>query len=127
MKPGTKEITLEQVKILVSEGAWNVQEIKPENWKKLPSFMGKSDVLAVFASGDLNNHQMMHGLDVIGGTDWLRFEENPKKDEPEGNAYHFVIVEKPNQKFELQGPYTHGAFLPHHFSGQDLTPFPYHK
>ena len=69
---------------------------------------------------------MAHLLDnVIAGIDQLTLEPNPKldKNEPSGNAYHYVLQKINHEKYPyiLNGPIRDGTMIDHWFDDSDLN------
>lgn len=115
-------MTEEQFKLLIQAGGWTVDEVPRDQWKHLPDWMRGESVLAIFASGCMNQPKVLNGMNSIGGLDFLRHETKPKKDEPEGNAYHYVMV-KTDEGVKLYGPFRSETFVPHWFEAEDLDKY----
>jgi len=83
------------------------------------------ETIAVWASGSSNNPMLMHSINnVIAAMDVLTHETKPNlaKNEPPGNAYHYIIQRLKDSKYPymLYGPYDDGTIAPHWFDDEDL-------
>jgi hypothetical protein len=60
--------------------------------------------------------------DVVAGIDVLAHESNPRKGEPEGNAYHYVFqrTSDPNCPYTMYGPFKSETIVNHWFDAEDL-------
>jgi len=111
-------ITKDQLELLTGDGKWQINDIPRSEWIGLPEWMSKGCV-GVMASGSMDQSRISHGLEAIGGIDWLRSETQPREGEPEGNAYHYVITEVKGHYY-LHGPFLDGTLVPHWFTSNDL-------
>jgi hypothetical protein len=76
-----------------SRPEWKPTEVP---WKEIArlGLARPNETISVWASGSSNNPLFMHSIeDIIAGMDVLTHETNPNlaKNEPPGNAYHYVI------------------------------------
>jgi hypothetical protein len=90
------------------------------------------DTISIWISGSSFNPQFAFSVDnVIAGIDVLIHEPKPNsiKNEPPGNAYHYVLQEITDKDFPyvLYGPYKSGTIIPHWFDVDDLKIYLKHK
>jgi len=111
-----------QLSILQPEDKWDLHEIAYSDISKLPEWM-KKDCIGIMASGDLNNERILHGIEAVAGFDWLRIERKPKKNEKEGNAYHFIIKHVSGDCYHGYGPYRSGMRVEHRFDAEDIEKY----
>lgn len=102
-----KKIKKEQVELLINDSNWKVYEVPKEKWNELPVFLDSESTKMIVASGNLNigDSKIIHGLNAICGFDWIKKENNRKVDEPEFNAYHFVVTYNTDGQYYFFGPY----------------------
>lgn len=86
----------------------------------------RKESLSVMISGSSDNPVMANNLKkIIIGMDVLAVETRPniKRNEPSGNAYHYIIQQTNRAKFPyiLYGPYNEGTIVPHWFEDSDLN------
>ncbi|PJB29754.1 hypothetical protein CO110_04080 [Candidatus Desantisbacteria bacterium CG_4_9_14_3_um_filter_40_11] len=84
------------------------------------------DTISIWISGSSSNPQLAFCVEnVIAGIDVLTHEQNPNsaKNEPSGNAYHYILQEITDNNFPyvLYGPYKSGTMIPHWFNVNDLN------
>jgi hypothetical protein len=86
----------------------------------------REESILVMISGSSDNPMMAHNLrNIIVGMDVLALETRPRvdKNEPSGNAYHYVIQQTNHHDYPyiLYGPYNEGTIVPHWFDEEDLN------
>jgi hypothetical protein len=84
------------------------------------------DTISIWISGSSSNPQLAFCVEnVIAGIDVLTHEQKPNlvKNEPPGNAYHYILQKIADKKFPyvLYGPYERGTIIPHWFDADDLN------
>jgi hypothetical protein len=102
---------------------WSLVDVSPDKWSSLPGGIPGSDTVGVMGSGDLTQTQVLNGQNAVGGIDWIRHETNPKKNEPDLNVYHFIILKQSNGDIFLRGPYTSETWAPHWSKLEDLVAY----
>jgi len=108
---------------------WEIRDIPPEHWDKLPVVHRKDDAFAVFASGCLEQPKKLNGNLSIAGIDFLAHEPNPEREKGEDsiNIYHFTIAKLKNPvgdlQYKMDGPYGRQALLGHWPCEQDALDF----
>lgn len=115
-------LTQEQFDLLGNLEAWSVDEVPPAVWNKIPGIQRLHHTVAIMASGSLLQPLDLNGLCGVAGFDVLVYEPRPKPQEPEGNAYHYVVeqVDNPAIPFILHGPYRAETRVKHWFEADDL-------
>jgi len=111
-----------------SRPEWKPTEV---SWEKISSLglVRQKETISVWISGSSSNPQLAHLVNnVIIGIDVLTRETKPKtkKDEPEGNAYHYFVqrINHEQYPFMLYGPIDDGTIAPHWFDYEDLDLYP---
>jgi hypothetical protein len=102
---------------------WHVNELPRDKWSELFDHHREDDTFAVLVSGEYSNPRMMHNVSCYAGMDQLVNESSPRTDEPEGNAYHFVLIRSghPKHPYILMGPIPSGTQVSHWFNYEDLS------
>lgn len=115
-------MTEEQFALLGKLQGWSIDEVPKENWQLIPGLERKHDTFAVMASGNYNDSKTLNGVNAIVGFDALALEPNPKLEEPEGNAYHYVVqkINHPNYPYLLHGPFRSETLVKHWFDCPQL-------
>jgi hypothetical protein len=90
------------------------------------------DTISIWISGSSSNPQFTFYVDnVIAGIDVLTHESKPnlERNEPPGNAYHYVLQEITDKSFPyvLYGPYKSGTIISHWFDIHDLDVYLKHR
>lgn len=111
------------LKLFRSRPEWEPIEVPWSSIKGL-GLARSDDTIAIYISGSCSNPQLSKGVNAIAGIDVLTIETKPKlhKDEPSGNAYHYIIQEISHNEFPflLLGPFDKGAIISHWFNETDL-------
>lgn len=115
-------MTKEQFKILTTEKDWELVEVPSQHWDKIPGLQRRKDAFVVLASGTYIKPQTLNEIHSVAGIDLLALERNRKTNEPEGNAYHYVVeqIQENDPPYVLIGPFKTEARVPHWFNVQDL-------
>lgn len=95
----------------------------PEHWAKIPGLQRLNDTVAVMASGTLSDPGVLNDVEnAIAGADVLVHESNPYPDEPEGNAYHYVVqrINDPRFPYVVHGPFRSETLVDHWFEADQL-------
>lgn len=121
MTPGVTTLTRAQYELLVGQQSWQIIDVPRYQWDKFPDWMGKA--AAIMSSGDMTKARILNGEKAVGGVDWLRAEDKPKPGEPEGNAYHYVLLERKDGGFDMLGPFSTEARVNHWFGYDDLATY----
>ena len=103
-------ITAANFLTLIGPGFWQLNDVPPSRWKQIKNHFGAADTLAIYASGEL---PAIGGSGSPGGVDWIRLEGNRREDEPDLNAYHYVIGQPTGDVYPVFGPYRKGARVKH--------------
>lgn len=115
-------ITREQFALLRTTDDWAIVDVPREHWEKIPGLERLHDTFAVMASG-CQTPGVLNGIFANAGLDVLAHETKPKKDEPPGNAYHYVFQSLPDESYLMTGPFK-GKYgetvVPHWFDADDL-------
>lgn len=112
------KLTDEQFNLLKTTDQWNIDEVPQDHWSKIPGIQRLHDTISIMASGS-TTPGLLNGLSALAGLDVLCLEPRPKKNEPEGNAYHYVVQERADGKY-LIGPFRNETIVPHWFEAGDL-------
>ena len=116
MKIGKTKLTPEQFKALIDNGGWKISKVEKDQYKYLPKHMRESEHYEIYVSGNMFETKNIHNKVAVGGIDFLKHETKPKINEPEGNAYHYVIVHNTNvDDYSVLGLYKSGTPVPHWF------------
>ena len=115
-------LTEEQFRQLPLGPGWEINDVPPEIWPKIPGLVRPDETIAVMASGSTGDPRILNELRAIAGVDVLVHETNPKSGEPEGNAYHFVFqkIRDHRYPFLMHGPFRTETVVPHWFDAADL-------
>ena len=120
-------LTAEQFKLLQTTDTWAIDEVPKEHWNKIPGIERLPDTFAIMASGACNDPKILNGISAIVGFDVLACEPNPQlaKNEPEGNAYHYVIqkLNRADYPYLLYGPFKNQTVVKHWFEYEDLNKY----
>lgn len=115
-------LTEDQFRLLKTTDGWNIDEVPSEHWSKIPGLQRLEDTVGIMASG--SNAQILNGVRAVVGIDVLVHERNPMihKNEPEGNAYHYVVQKINDSRFPyiLHGPFKAQTIVPHWFEADAL-------
>ena len=111
-------MTEEQFQLLNITDNWNVDEVPEAHWNKIPGLQRLHDTFSIMASG-CATPDILNGQLASAGLDVLCVETDPKKGEPDGNAYHYVVQECEDGKY-LIGPCRAETVVPHWFDADDL-------
>jgi hypothetical protein len=120
------EITYIQYESILKLENWKFYDVPQECWNNFKGVERLNDTFAIIGSADVNDPKIIHELsNIISGFDVLTLETNPKPQEPEGNAYHYIIqkIEDPYHQFFLYGPYFEGMATNHWFTSKDLEAY----
>ncbi len=114
-------ITLENYFQLTGPGFWSINDVPPARWGQAARPLDKNVTIAIFASGE-----PFHKIDppsnaAIAGIDWIRFEPNPKKGEPDLNVNHFIIGPSGSNGFPVWGPFPSGSIAGHWISLEETV------
>jgi|GEM_PF-2777888 len=124
-KPLNKEQGERVLQLLKSVPEWAPTEIPLKEMSSIPGLVRSEDTFSLWISGSSSNPQLAHALrNIIVGIDQLVHETKPKldKNEPAGNAYHYVIqkIDYEEYPYILYGPFVEGTRIPHWFDDSDL-------
>ena len=116
-------MTKEQFEILTTEKDWELVDVPSEHWDKIPGLQRRQDTYAVLASGTYIKPQTLNKIHSHAGIDVLTLEAKRKINEPEGNAYHYVVERKQDTdpQYVLIGPFKTEARVRHWHDVQDLN------
>lgn len=108
MKPKHRPLTAEQFDRLNGVQGWKLFEVPKEDWGAFPTLTRIEDTAHIYGSADIYDPQVLNDIRVIAGFDQLVIERNFQPNEPEGNAYHYVVQQTNHPAFPylLHGPYT---------------------
>ena len=123
-------ITEEQFTNIRLSSEWELFDIPQENWNNIPGIQRLHDTVAIMGSATYNQPLTMHGKEYIfAGFDVLANEKNPKQNEPEGNAYHYIIQQTsdPEYPYTMYGPYKDGMRVEHWFTVVDIDTYDENK
>ncbi len=114
-------LTEEQFNGLSHLSGWSVEEIPNSTWENIPNLPRKQDTISVMGSGNCTPG-MLNGVSSVVGLDVLAHESKPKPGEKPGNAYHMVIQQIEDERFQylMHGPFTSETLVPHHFEAENL-------
>ena len=115
-------LTKEQFDQLELIPGWTLSDVPPEHWDKIPGLQRRDEIVAVFASGCCTESRILNGIDAVAGFDLLAHESRPQKNEPEGNAYHYVLQESQREDvpYILHGPFPCETRVTHWYEAGDL-------
>ena len=115
-------MTEEQFALLGKLEGWGIDEVPKENWNLIPGLERKQDTFAVMASGCFQDPKILNDINSVVGFDALAHEPNPKPNEPEGNAYHYVVqkISHPQYPYLLHGPFRSETLVKHWFESEQL-------
>jgi len=122
-KPKHTLITQEQFDLLSPFGYWNIYEVRKKDWALIPRVQRLEDTFGIMASGSIEESRILNGINAVVGLDVLVCEPNPSREEPEGNAYHYVVQASndPRWPFIIHGPYPSGTLVGHWFEFDELN------
>ena len=118
-------ITEEQFRVFFGNPDWRVTEIPQERIEQITDLPRRSDVVAVYSSGDISQTRILNGVSSVLGMDVIAQETRPKKErkEPELNVYHVVVqkLQMPvhDYRYLMHVAYT-GETLFGHWRGVDV-------
>jgi hypothetical protein len=115
-------LTREQFVRLNRAPNWDIREVPPEHWDKIPGVQRLRDTVAIMGSVGITDPQTLNGIHSIAGLDVLTYERNPIEGEPEGNAYHYVIqqINDPRYPYLMHGPFKCETIVSHWFDAEQL-------
>ncbi len=115
-------LTIDEFDQLSLNPNWELTDIPPENWNKIPGIERLKDTFAMMGSACPSDPHILNKLSSIAGIDVLTLESNPKVGEPEGNAYHYVfqLTNDPKYPYKMYGPFKLETRVPHWFEVKDL-------
>lgn len=115
-------LTQEQFDRLPIGPNWKIDEVPPEHWDKIPGIQRLGDTIAIMASGSVSDPGLLNGIHCVAGLDHLVHETRPMKDEPPGNAYHYVIqkTHDPRYPYILHGPFKTETIIQHWWEADNL-------
>jgi hypothetical protein len=111
----------EQFKNLGTTDEWKINEVPLKFWDTIPNVERLHDTFCIMASGS-RTEGTLNGYSAIAGFDVLALETKRKKNEPEGNAYHYVIQKREDGNY-LIGPFRADMVVPHWFDAEDLSKY----
>ena len=85
-----RPLTQEQFDLLKIGKDWHIDEVPREHWHRIP-LVRLADTIGVMASGCVEYPGILNDIPAVAGIDVLAHETRPCFDEPDGNAYHYVI------------------------------------
>jgi hypothetical protein len=117
--------TKEQFNQLELKQNWEIVDISPESWNKIPGIQRLRDTFAIMGSACLTDPRCLNRLNGVAGIDVLISEAHPKIGEPEGNAYHYVFqyTGNPNYPYTMYGPFKAETKVLHWFNVDDLDSY----
>jgi hypothetical protein len=115
-------LTQKQFDLVATPPDWSPAEIPVSQWLCLPRVVRPYDTVAVMGSGCESTPRYINGIFAVAGADVLVLERNPKTDEPEGNAYHYVFQRSGHHRYPyiMCGLFRSETRVPHWFSAEDL-------
>jgi hypothetical protein len=121
--PNRNPLTRNQFNDIPLKPDWNISDIPISQWNQLPALARPATRFAVMASGSLSTPIVHKGIEIVAGIDVLSYEPFRRKDEPEGNAYHYDIHKVNHSSFPylMLGPYDKGAIITHWFPPSELA------
>ncbi|SRR6266446_2493241 len=118
-------LTENQFKLLQTTDGWNIDEVPKEHWDKIPGIERLHDTFGILASGTCSDPKILNSVSSIVGFDVLAHESNPNtaKNEPAGNAYHYVIqkLERTDYPYLMHGPFRKETLVDHWFDYEDIN------
>jgi len=123
MAPKRKPLTKEQYDLLGVKAGWELVEVDKEHWRKIPGIQRLDDTVAIMASGCIDDTRVLNDIHAIAGFDVLVHETRPQPNEPEGNAYHYVVQElrRSDYPYVLHGPFRSQTRVAHWYGAEDLA------
>lgn len=113
-----------------SKPEWEPTEVLWDSIRGL-GLVRREETLSVWISGSSSNPQLSQGINAIAGIDVLTLETKPKiqKNEPSGNAYHYILQKINNAEFPflLLGPFNKDTIISHWFNEADLDVYLKHN
>ena len=76
---------------LVNSGQYRINDIPLNVASGIKRHFGSDTSFALFSSGLSPEAAAANPSGFVGGIDWTRAEDKPKKGEPELNVYHYLI------------------------------------
>jgi len=111
------------LKLFKSKPEWEPTEVPWDSIRGL-GLVRQEETFSVWISGSSSNPQLTQGLNAIAGIDVLALEKKPNthKNEPPGNAYHYILQKINNEEFpfRLLGPFSKDTIISHWFNEADL-------
>jgi hypothetical protein len=122
-KPLDKHTGEEVLRLFESSPEWFPTEA-PLATSSILGLVRPQDTISVWISGSSSNPQLAFCVqNIVAGIDVLTHEQKPNsaKNEPSGNAYHYILQKTTDRKFPyvLYGPYKSGTRAPHWFDVND--------
>ncbi len=118
-------LTAKQFKLIDTTVDWNIKEVPPNHWDKIPGLQRRNDTFAILASGTMTDPQLLNSIESIAGMDVLVNETHPKIEfnEPDGNAYHYIVqkINETRYPYILHGPFKTETKIAHWFEASDLA------
>lgn len=126
-KPLDKHTGDQVLRLFESVPEWFPTEA-PLETSSILGLVRPQDTVSIWISGSSSNPQFAFFVEnVVAGIDVLVHEQKPNsaKNEPSGNAYHYILQEINDKRFPyvLYGPYENGTIIPHWFDVNDLNKY----
>ncbi len=124
-KPLDKDTGTHILRLFESVPEWFPTEASLET-SSILGLVRPQDTISIWISGSSSNPQLISCVEnVIAGIDVLTHEQKPNsaKNEPSGNAYHYILQEINDKRFPyvLYGPFENGTIISHWFDVNDLN------
>lgn len=118
-------LTEVQFKQLDITTGWELTDVHAKYWDKIPGLERRDEIVAVLASGCYTETRVLNAIEAVAGMDVLVHESNPRENEPEGNAYHYVIQQTCRKDFPyiLTGPFKSETRVKHWYEADDLDTY----
>ncbi|MBM3988179.1 MAG: hypothetical protein FJ294_09515 [Planctomycetes bacterium] len=113
-------ISFRNCEALIGAGMWSIIEVPPDRWAAVKDHLGKTETLAVFASG-VAPRASPRVEAHIAGIDRVKLEHHPKPGEPPLNVYHYGIGRPDGHSYPVFGPIRNGSTAPHWSDLDDLA------
>lgn len=129
-RPLNREMGEKLLKLFESVSEWTPIEVPLDAISGL-GLVRPQETVSIWISGSCSNPQLAQAVSATAGIDVLSLESKPKldKNEPSGNAYHYILQQINNEKFPfmLHGPFETGTIISHWYNAADLDVYLKHS